>query len=142
MTIVQADLTEQQRERLTPHLALRGIALRDYTFNLFRTLFLELFCAPRSSLENPSIRPTNQQRTFYVQDYGDLGGSTGYWAAEDTRQVGVVQEFEDTFWVHDETSDAWVPRHLNGGRRWSKVQEKGNRKRLQRWTRSTSSFHL
>ena len=32
MTLVQADLTEQQRERLTSHLAIRGIPLRNYTF--------------------------------------------------------------------------------------------------------------
>ena len=29
MTIVQADLTEQQRERLTSHLAIRGIPLHN-----------------------------------------------------------------------------------------------------------------
>ena len=93
MTIVRADLTEQQRERLTSHLTLRGIALRDYTCDLIRTALLELLCAPRSSLENPSFRPTNQQRTFYAQDYGDLDGSTGYWAAEEeTGQKGLVQE--------------------------------------------------
>ena len=83
MTIVQADLTEQQRERLTAHLALRGIALRDYTVGLIRTSLLELVCAPRFSLENPSFRPTNQRRACYVQDYGDLDGSTGHWAVEE-----------------------------------------------------------
>ena len=43
MTIVQADLTEQQRERLTSHLAIRGIPLPNYTFDLIRTACLELF---------------------------------------------------------------------------------------------------
>ena len=47
-TIVQADLTEQRREILTAHLTIRGIALRNYTFDLIRATFLELFCAPRS----------------------------------------------------------------------------------------------
>ena len=70
MTIVQADLTEQQRERLTSHLAIRGIPLQNYTFDLIRTAFLELFCAPRSSLDNPSFHPSNQQKTFLVQEYG------------------------------------------------------------------------
>ena len=96
MTTVQADLTEPQRERLTSHLAIRGIPLQSYTFELIRTACLELFCAPRSSLDNPSFRPSNQQKTILVQDYGDLEGSTGYWAAdEDTGQEGFVQEFED-----------------------------------------------
>ena len=82
MTIVQVDLTEQQRERLTPHLAIRGIPLQSYTFDLIRTALLELFCAPRSSLDNPSFHPSNQHKTFLVQEYGELEGSTGYWAAE------------------------------------------------------------
>ena len=92
MTLVQADLSEQQRERLTSRLALRGIPLQTYTFDLITAAFLELFCAPRPSLDNPSFRPSNQQRTFLVQDYGELDGSTGYWAAEeDTSQEGFVQ---------------------------------------------------
>ena len=49
---------------------------------------------------------------FFVQDYGELEGSTGYWTAdEETGQEGFVQEFEDIFWVHDEAADAWVARH-------------------------------
>ena len=43
MTIAQADLAEQQRERLTSHFAIRGIPLQNYTFDLIRTAFLELF---------------------------------------------------------------------------------------------------
>ena len=39
MTIVQADLTEQQRERLTSHLSIRGIPIQKYTFDLIRTAF-------------------------------------------------------------------------------------------------------
>ena len=49
MTTVQADLTEQQRERLTSHLAIRGIPLQSNTFDLIRTTCLELLCAPRSA---------------------------------------------------------------------------------------------
>ena len=60
---------------------------------------LELFCAPRSSMANPSFRPANQQKTFYVHDYGDLDGSTGYWETEEeTGQEGVVHNSQDTFW--------------------------------------------
>ena len=98
MTILQVDLTEQQREILTSHLAIRGIPLQSYTFDLIWSAFLELFCAPRSSLDNPSFRPSSQPRTFLVQCYGELEGSTGYWAVEEeTGQEGFVQEFEDIF---------------------------------------------
>ena len=67
MAIVQADLTEQQREMLTSHIAIRGVPLHNYTFDLITTAFLELVCAPRSSLDNPSFRPANQQKTIQVQ---------------------------------------------------------------------------
>jgi len=40
--------------------------------------------------------PTNNE--LFVQDYGELEGSTGYWAAnEETGQKGFVQEFADMF---------------------------------------------
>jgi hypothetical protein len=54
--IVLADLNEQQRERLTSTLALRNLKLQNYTWLEVRNSFMELFCAPRSSLENPNIR--------------------------------------------------------------------------------------
>ena len=122
MTIVQADLTEQQREMLTSHLAIRIIPLQNYTFDLIRTTFLELVCAPRSSLDNPSFRPSNQQKTFLVQDSGELDGNTGYWATdEETGQEGFVQEFDDICWVHYEISDAWIARQLKG---WKNINKK------------------
>ena len=73
----------QQRDRLTSRMAICGITLQVFTFDLIRTALLELVCDPRSSLHNPSFRPTNQQRTVYVQDYSDLDGSTCCWAAEE-----------------------------------------------------------
>ena len=95
MTIVQAGLTEQQRERLTSHLAIRGIPMQNYTFDILRTAVVEIFCAPRSPLDNPSFRPSNQQRTFLVRDYGELEGSTGYWAAADKNgQAGLVNNLK------------------------------------------------
>ena len=39
-----------------------------------------------------------------------------------------MQEIEDTFWVHDEASDAWVARHFKGGRRLVKCSRQGKRK--------------
>ena len=53
-----------------------------------------------------------------MQYYGDLGGCSGYWAAEgEIGHEGFFKEFEDTFWVHDEASDVWVARHFKGGRK-------------------------
>ena len=42
-----------------------------------------------------SSHPINN-KPFFVQDYGELEGSTSYWVAdEETSQKGFVQKFED-----------------------------------------------
>ena len=46
MFIVASDLSTAQRERLTSSLSLRGTNVTTYT----------LFCAPKSSMKNPSLR--------------------------------------------------------------------------------------
>ena len=52
----QADLSEQQRERLAAIMTQRGIAVNRYTVELIRNAVIELFCVPRNSLENPNLR--------------------------------------------------------------------------------------
>ena len=54
MFIVATDLSEAQRERLTNSLSLQGMDICAYTFETVRTVFVELFCTPKSSMENPS----------------------------------------------------------------------------------------
>ena len=111
MVTVQADLSEQQREKLTTHMSLRGITLQGYTFEQIRECMIELFCAPRSSLENPSYRVSGQGRTFAVLDYGELEGSHGYWAeCEETGEEGFLPDFEEVFWVYDDDQCYWSSR--------------------------------
>ena len=59
MVTVQADLSEQQRENMSAHMTMRGVQLQDYSFEKVRECMIELFCAPRSALENPSFRVNN-----------------------------------------------------------------------------------
>ena len=70
MFIVASDLGEAQRERLTSSLSLKGINVAAYTFDTVRTVFVELFCTPRSSIENPSLRASgygnDRNRSFLV----------------------------------------------------------------------------
>ena len=73
MVTVQADLSEQQREKLVSHMTMRGVRLQDYTFDQIRECMIELFCVPRSALENPSYRVSGQGRSFAVLDYGENG---------------------------------------------------------------------
>ena len=75
MFIVASDLSEAQRERerLTSSLSLRGINDPACTFESVRTVFGELFCTPKSSMENPSLRVSghvsSMNRTFIVEDF-------------------------------------------------------------------------
>ena len=73
--IVVSDLTEQQRERLQSTLTQRGYKVENYSFQPVKEAFRELFCAPRSSLENPSFRASGQSnRSFCVLEDGDMDG--------------------------------------------------------------------
>ena len=50
--IVMSDLTEDQRERLVTAMEVKQVQLQDYTFSVSRARYIELFCAPKNSLEN------------------------------------------------------------------------------------------
>ena len=80
--------------------------MQNYTFESVREVFFELFCAPKSSIDNPNLRTSGvegRQRNFCVMDSGDLDGSSGYWVEDDdSGEVGFVPEFEDVFWVFDD----------------------------------------
>ena len=56
MFIVESDLSEAQRERLASFLSLKGMNITAKNFQAVRTTFLKLFCTPKSSIENPSLR--------------------------------------------------------------------------------------
>ena len=104
--LVLADLSEVQRERITSTLTLRGLRVEEYTFRTLREAFIELFCAPRTSIENPNLRqPMTGGRSFLVIDTGDCEGTAGYWVEEDeTGDVGFLPEIEDIFWQYSEES--------------------------------------
>ena len=93
LLVVLADLTEQQRERFMSTLALRNVQADSYTFEIVRSTFMELFCAPRSSIENPNLRPATGQRSFCVIEYGELDGVCGNWVEDDeTGEEGFVPD--------------------------------------------------
>ena len=48
ITTCLADLNEVMRERMSSTLAMRGISIEAYTFDIIREVFLELFCNPKS----------------------------------------------------------------------------------------------
>ena len=66
MTIVQADLTEQRRERLTVHLALRGIALQSYKFDLIRSVLFYNSSVLHVPLEKPFFSPNQSAENLVM----------------------------------------------------------------------------
>ena len=73
MCIVGSDLCEPQRERLTSSFSLQGADVTAYTFEKEGAVFVELFCTPKSSLDNLSLRVNkyggSTNRTFIVEDF-------------------------------------------------------------------------
>ena len=113
--IVLADLSEPQRERLTSTLTLRGYTVQMYTFEVVREVFLELFCMPKSSLDNPSLRTGGGQRAFCILDQGEVAGEYGYWAEDDeTGEEGFLPEMEDVFWTFQDDNWTWSPSYFQG----------------------------
>ena len=78
MFIVASDLNEAQRERLTSSLSLQGMNVTANTLDAVQTVFVDFFCSPKSSMENPSLRVNGHggstNRTFIVEGYADEYG--------------------------------------------------------------------
>ena len=85
MFIVGSNLNEAQRERLTSSLSLRNISVTAYTLDTVQPVFVELFCAPKSSMENPSLRVSssgsNTSRTYIAENYPE--DEYGLWAIDE-----------------------------------------------------------
>ena len=117
ITTCLADLNEQQRERMSSTLALRGFNIQGYTYQMVRDVFMELFCAPKSSLDNPNLRSSPTSRSFCVMEEGEMDGLSGFWVEDDdSGEVGFLPEWDDVFWVYDETTFAWLSHHFKGRR--------------------------
>ena len=56
-----------------------------YTLEAVRTVFVELFCSPKSLMENPSLQTSgydgNLNRTFIVEDLSE--DEFGQWATDE-----------------------------------------------------------
>ena len=97
MLTVASDLSEAQRERLTGSLSLQGVEVTAETFEAVRTVFVELFCTPKSSMENPSLRG-NQSGS--AEDFTE--DELGRWATDDvTGEQGYVDDEGSCFRTWD-----------------------------------------
>ena len=80
-----ADLTQDQGNTLTSIVTHRGRRLEQYVVQELRDLFLEMFCATKTAVDNPMIQPSaaGQRRSFLVPDEGEMDGTNGYWAEDE-----------------------------------------------------------
>ena len=70
MFIVASDLSERETHKFP--FSSGNMTVTAYTFQAVRTVFVELFCTPKSSMENPLLRVSrhgsSMNRTFIVED--------------------------------------------------------------------------
>ena len=80
--ISASGLSEAQRERRTSSLSLQGVYVTACTLKNVKAVFVELFCTPKCSIGNPSLRVNtyagNTSRTFIVEDF--IEDEFGHWA--------------------------------------------------------------
>ena len=147
--MIQSELSESQRTLLTTQLTLRNVRLPDYNFELMRTLFLECLAGPKSTLDDPNVRPRSQggngNRSFFIEEEGQMDGQEGYWAEDvETGLEGFLPENDNVFWVLEDqpAGEAWVARRFKSRKivrnRKGKGKGKG-RKGRKRFSRRGSS---
>ena len=125
-----ADLSQDQRNTLTSLMTHRGRVLQQYTTTELRTVFIEMFCTTKTSVDNPLMQPTGAggRRSFLVFEEGELDGTYGFWAEDEEDGIeGFLDALDDVFWVYDEQNFSWFQRRFQG-RRARKGKGKGRRK--------------
>ena len=54
-------------------MSLRNILLDNYTYEMMKTQYHDLFITTRTSIQDPSIR-----KTFYILEQGEYEGEEGF----------------------------------------------------------------
>ena len=90
--IIQSQLSDQQRERLISAMSLRNISLENYTREMMKTQYHDLFIPTRTSIQDPSIRPPggNRSNTFYILEQGEYGGEECFWVEDEDGAEGFM----------------------------------------------------
>ena len=108
-------------------MAHRCIDLVGLDAGTLRDIFIDMFCNPRTAVDNPLLNDTGHggRRSFIVIDEGELDGSFGFWAEdEDDGAEGFLDAHEDKFYIYDEQNELWFQRRFQG-RRSRKGKGKG-----------------
>ena len=97
-----------------------------------KTVFVELFRTPKSSIENPSLRVKghggSMNRSFIVEIYAE--DEFGQWATDEaTGEQGDIDDARQCFWTCDDNECIWQSRPF---KRSPSEETKRQRKR-QKW---------
>ena len=100
----------KQRKQCLRSFSLKVLNVTVKTLEAVQRTFLELFCTPKSSMENPSLRGrvSSTNRTFIVEEYGE--DDFGQWAKEQ----GYVDDERSCFWTWDDTEGVWQSKPYKG----------------------------
>ena len=95
--ITQSELSDQQRERLTSAMSLRNISIENYSHEMLKTHYHELFITTRTSIQDPSIRPQggNRSNTFFIIEQGEYEGEEGFWVEDEEGLEGFMSNNDE-----------------------------------------------
>ena len=110
MFLVGSDVNEAQRERLTSSHSLRNTTVTAYTLDTVQPVFVELFCALKNSMENPSLRVSgsgsDSSRAFIAENYPE--DDYGLVAIdESTGEQGYADDERSCSWTWDDNEYVW-----------------------------------
>jgi hypothetical protein len=114
--IVNANLSEEQREKLVSSLSVRGFHIDNYDYETVKQTMREIFINTRTPIDDPNLRRDGAPRSFYVMDNGEYDGEEGFWVQDDeTGEEGFVSlEEEGIFWVQGENEETFLLRRVPG----------------------------
>ena len=103
--IMQSDLSEAHRERLVSDLTLRGIQLHNYQYELIKNRYYDLFIVASTGIQDPNIRKSTKNCTFWIVELGENDGESGFWVeGDETHEEGFMpaEGEEEVFWCLEE----------------------------------------
>ena len=116
--IIQSDLSEAHRERLVSDLTLRGIQLHNYQYELIKNRYYDLFIVASTGIQDPNIRKSTKNRTFWIVELGEFEGEAGFWVEDDdNHEEGFtsLEGDEEVFWCLDD-NECFALRRVPGRR--------------------------
>ena len=108
MFIVASDLSEAQRETYQYPFSRRNVPA--WTLGAVKTVFMDFFRTPKSSMEHPSLRVSGHggstSRTFIVEKKWETNVDNGPQTKQPVSKVPLMMKGR-VFWTWDDNAYAW-----------------------------------